>query len=164
MNACSSPENAYAVRDAKRHRIKLGVLLCLFREHEILMIRRHQTGIDDGAYTVPIGTQEGNETALEALAREAQEEVGIVPDLDSAELIHTMLRKHTMPDGYSFEQLDLFFKVTHFQGKIHNAEPHKCDAVGFFALNHLPPETTPFVRHALEAWQHGINYTEFGFH
>lgn len=68
-----------------------------------------------------------------------------------------------MPFGYTFEQIDVFFKISAYDGFLQNNEPDKCDEVAFYPLERLPDETAPFIRHALSKIQMGEFYSEFGW-
>ncbi len=47
--------------------------LILLEENRILLLRRENTGYEDGKYGVIAGHIDGNETAREAMSREARE-------------------------------------------------------------------------------------------
>ncbi|MDZ8089199.1 MAG: NUDIX domain-containing protein [Nostoc sp. DedQUE12b] len=51
--------------------------LILIKDEKILLIRRFNTGYEDGKYSVVAGLGDGNETFVQAVVREAKEEVGI---------------------------------------------------------------------------------------
>lgn len=108
------------------------------------------------------GLQE-NETPLEAVIREAAEEVNITIAPQDTTLAHVLYRKHTQPDGYVFFQQDMFFSVSKFTGVIRNLEPHKADDVNFFPLEELPQTLSPFIDHAIKCILKGEMYSEFGF-
>jgi 8-oxo-dGTP diphosphatase len=149
--------------EKKRFKVKVGVFLVLFQEDNLLCLRRHQTGIEDGYYVVPMGGLKEAETPLEAVAREALEEVNVTVKPEDLALAHVMYRKHTQPDNYFFYQQDLFFKATHFSGIVRNLEPHKADDVRFFNLKDLPSTLSPFIKQAVECVLSGVPYSEFGF-
>ncbi|MCK4935000.1 MAG: NUDIX domain-containing protein [Simkaniaceae bacterium] len=153
----------FAQSEKQRFKMKEGVFLVLISEGRVLLIRRYNTGIADGCHVLPMGGVDKNETAIEALIREAKEEVNITVQSHSVDLVHTLHRMHHLPHGDSFKQIDLFFRPKHFSGKIINMEPHKCDEVAFYPLNALPETTETFISQALNNIQLGIPYSEFGF-
>jgi 8-oxo-dGTP diphosphatase len=53
--------------------------------------------------------------------------------------------------------------VRQWSGEIVNNEPHKCDELAWYPVINLPPNTIPYVRHAIECFQNGISYSEFGW-
>ena len=155
--------SSFHAKEQRRFKAKIGVFLILEQDDQILMLRRHGTGIEDGLYVVPMGGVDESETPLAAVVREAREEVGIEVRPEDLQFVHLTYRKHTMPDGYVFYQQDLFFRATDFSGKIINGEPEKADDVRFFQKDALPANVSPFIAHALECVKKGIVYSEFGF-
>ena len=155
--------SVFAQKESKRFKLKVGVFLFLIQDHQILLLRRYNTGIDDGLYVVPMGAIDGNETVTEALIREAAEEANIVLKPENLQITHIMHRLHTMPDGFSFEQIDIFFNTSDYEGVIENLEPHKCDELKFYPLNNLPEKIVPFIRHAINCTTKGQFFSEFGW-
>ena len=60
-----------------RFRLVLAVHLLLMDQDRLLMLRRSNTGWQDGNYSVVTGHVEGDEPASAAMIREANEEAGI---------------------------------------------------------------------------------------
>ena len=154
---------AFHVAESKRFKVKIGVFLVLLKDDSLLCLRRHQTGIEDGFYVVPMGGLEEGETPLRAVVREALEEVNLTIKSENLSLKHVMYRKHVQPNGYFFYQQDLFFVAHQFTGILRNLEPHKADDVRFFNINSLPKTMSPFIKQAIECILSDISYSEFGF-
>lgn len=142
-------------------RFKIGpyvvVLLCNGRE--IFLIRRYQTGFDDGCYACAGGGVDGNEPITNAVIREAHEELGIKIRKDDLKMAHVLHSRH---DG-GREAIGFFIQVTEWEGTPCNMEPHKCDAAGWFSLDALPENTVPHLVHVLEMINKGVFYSEFGW-
>ena len=133
------------------------VHLFFFRENQILMLRRFNTGFADGQYSLPAGHLDGNETVIAAAAREAQEEVGVRLEAEHIRFSSVMHRL----DGE--ERVDFFVEVQSWDGQPVNAEPEKCDDVRWVDLDDLPSNTIPYIRQALRNHQAGLKFDEFGF-
>ena len=144
-----------------RFKIKAAVFLLLIQGNEILLLRRFNTGIDDGCYVVPMGCIDGNETLTEALFRESKEEANIIPV--NPRFAHAMHRLHKLPDGTEFEQVDFFFIANDYTGSLQNNEPHKCDELAFYPIDNLPINTAAFINSAISKSLVNKAYSEFGW-
>jgi 8-oxo-dGTP diphosphatase len=98
----------------ERFRAVVAVHLLLLRGEEVLLLRRANTGYEDGNYSVVAGHLDGNETATAAMIREAAEEAGIVVAPTDLRFVHVMHRKETAEAN---ERIDLFFAATRWQGE-----------------------------------------------
>lgn len=156
--------SVFAQKELKRFKLKVGVFLFLVQDRQILLLRRHKTGIDDGRYVVPMGAIEGGETVTSAIIREAAEEANVILKPENLHMCHLMHRFHPMPQELSFEQMDVFFRAETYEGIIQNLEPHKCDELNFYPLNNIPEKTAPFIRHAINCMESGEQFSEFGWH
>lgn len=155
--------SVFAQKEAKRFKLKTGILLLLIQDEHVLLLRRYQTGIDDGMYVVPMGGHDGKEPLTHSLIREAKEETDIVLRPENVQVCHVMHRLHPMPEGLTFEQIDVFFKAQTYEGVVKNMEPHKCDELKFYPMDKLPANTAPFIRHAIECTCKGQFFSEFGW-
>ena len=133
------------------------VHLFLFRENQVLLLRRFNTGFRDGEYSVPAGHLDGGETVIAAAAREAQEEIGVrieVQDTVFSSVMHRL-------DGE--ERVDFFVNIHKWQGKPFNAEPEKCDHLLWSNVDQLPVNTIPYVRQALQNHLNMTHFDEYGW-
>lgn len=108
-------------------------------------------------YGVPAGHLDGGEPALNALCREAQEEIGIVispDDLSFVNMCHTKSNK---------EYMYLYFTAERWSGEPVNKEPHKCDQLLWCPLTKLPTNTIPSIRTAIEKYQASTPYFQDGW-
>ena len=129
----------------------------LWRDSKVLMIRRFNTGFEDGNYSVVAGHLDGNETVRQAAIREAREEVGVRLDPEELKVVGVMQRRSDE------ERIDFFLASHHWQGEPSNCEPDKCDALQWAAPDHLPANTIPYIRQAIQNFQTGNWYSEFGW-
>ena len=140
-----------------RNTYPVAVHVFLTRADEILLLRRFNTGYEDGNYSVVAGHVEAGETVTQAAIREAREEAGIEMDPAGLRLRHVM---HRRGDD---ERVDFFVVVERWVGEPRNCEPAKCDELSWHALAALPDNTIPYVRHAIACWRAGRLYSEFGW-
>jgi 8-oxo-dGTP pyrophosphatase MutT (NUDIX family) len=133
------------------------VHLFFFRENQVLLLRRFNTGFRDGEYSVPAGHLDGGETVIAAAAREAEEETGVrieVQDMVFSSVMHRL-------DGE--ERVDFFVNIHKWQGEPFNAEPEKCDGLLWSNVDQLPANTVPYVRQALKNHFNKIKFDEYGW-
>jgi 8-oxo-dGTP diphosphatase len=140
-----------------RSKFPVAVHLFFLQDNQILLLRRFNTGYEDGNYSVVAGHVDAGETVTAAAIREADEEVGVHLEPGDLRIVHVMNRKS------EDERIDFFVAVGHWTGAITNREPHKCDLLAWTALDALPSNTIPYVRHALDHYRAGVVYSEFGW-
>ena len=78
-----------------RFQLVSAVHLFLLRGGKILLLRRYQTGYEDGNFSVVAGHLDGNETVFEAAMREAREEVGVALAAQDVRAVGVMHRRST---------------------------------------------------------------------
>lgn len=133
----------------RRHAFAVIVHTLLFRHGNVLLLRRANTGVMDGRFTLPGGHRNRGETVADAAMRECREEVGV-----RAREMRPVL---VLPYG---EGVNFIFEAVDWQGSPIIAEPDKCDALTFADPLALPMRTVPFVRTALRCRGTGIWYRE----
>jgi len=145
--------------NANEHaKILAAVCLVLRRGDEVLLLKRSNTGYQDGKYGLISGHLNGNELATHAVAREALEEAGIIIKPEDLRLVHT---DHRLDTGVSPERIELFFEASKWQGEPKNAEPEKCSELSWHAIINLPQNTIPLVKNVLSKISAGVRYSEY---
>lgn len=142
----------------ERFKLISAVHLFLIKDDKILLLRRKNTGYEDGNYSVPAGHLDGNEPATHAMARESLEEAGITINPKDLQVVHAMHRL-TPKD----ERVDFFLITDKWVGQPIITEPEKCDDLSWFAIDSLPDNIIPYVRSAIENYQKKVYYSEFGW-
>ncbi|MGE0599397.1 MAG: NUDIX domain-containing protein [Dehalococcoidia bacterium] len=142
---------------AERFRATVAVHLFFVRDGSILLLRRANTGYEDGNYSVPAGHLDGGETVTQAAIRESLEEVGTAIRAEALEHAVVMHRRAEA------ERIDFFMTATEWDGEPRNREPEKCDELRWAPTDGLPANVVPYVRRAIEAWMDGERYLEFGW-
>ncbi len=145
----------------ERFKLIPEVCLILIKEGKILLLRRQNTGWNDGWYCTPAGHGEGNETVREATVREAMEEIGVAIRPEDLEFVHVQHRWSEDNGGHS--RIGFYFVAKKYQGEPTNAEPEKCDDLDYFPLDDLPANTIAPFKLAIECYAKGITYSEYGW-
>jgi 8-oxo-dGTP pyrophosphatase MutT (NUDIX family) len=140
-----------------RARFPVTVHLFFFRQDQILLSRRRNTGYRDGDYSVPAGHLDGGETVIAAAIREAREEVGVQLQPDDILFCGVL---HRLEDE---ERIDFFVRVRSWSSEPFNNEPEKCHDLRWENLSALPANTVPYVRRAVQNYLHGQAFDEFGW-
>lgn len=135
----------------------VAVHLFLIRQGRILLLRRFNTGYEDGNYSVIAGHLDGAETVLAAMCREAREEAGIELDPDAIRVVGVM---HRISND---ERIDFFILADQWSGEVRNLEPEKCDELRWMPVDRLPENTIPYIASAIETWRRGEWFSVFGW-
>ena len=139
------------------YRLVAAVHLFLIRDGKVLLLRRCNTGYEDGQYSLIAGHLDGDEEVTAAMIREAREEAGIEIAPENLRVVGVMHRKSTE------ERIDFFLAATAWSGEITNREPDKCDQLAWFDLDRLPENVIPYVRRALDNYRYGRWFDSFGW-
>jgi len=141
-----------------RFKLTPATHLLLFRDGKVLLLRRFNTGWEDGNYSVIAGHLDCNETATQAMIREAREEAGIMLKPENLKMVHIMHRK-----SVDDERVDFFMTAENWSGEPRMMEPHKCDDLSWFDADRLPDNTVAYVRQAIGCVRKGVFYSECGW-
>lgn len=136
----------------------VAVHLFLLRDNEILLLRRYNTGYEDGNYSVIAGHLDGGEDVYAAMTREAKEEAGIDISRENLSIVQVMHRKKA-----DEERIDYFFVCGKWDGGIRNMEPGKCDELRWVDINSLPHNTVDYIREAILNYIKHISFSIFGW-
>lgn len=139
-------------------RVHSAVYLLLVRENKLLLLRRTNTGYEDGKLSLVAGKVDGNEEVKRAAAREAWEESGVRVDPADLEVASVMHR-----NSDTGEWIDFFLTVKRWEGEPYNREPDKCSEMAWYPLDGLPEDMIPHVRQAVENVLAGIFYDSYGW-
>lgn len=140
-----------------RSTFPVAVHIFLLQGERVLLLRRFNTGYEDGNYSVIAGHLEAGETVTQAAQREANEEVGVAIAPGDLRVVGVMQRKS------NDERVDFFFECWRWSGEIYNGEPGKCDLLTWFPLAELPENVIPYVRRAIDNYRRGVFFEEFGW-
>ena len=141
----------------QRFTLRCAVYLFLIKDNKLFLLRRKNTGWEDGKYGVPAGHLEINETISQAIVREAKEEAGIEINTQNLTLVHVMHRKS------NFDYIDLFFITKKWIGEPMSAEKNKADDAQWFSINDFPENTLSHIKVAFDNYKNNITFSEFGF-
>jgi 8-oxo-dGTP diphosphatase len=122
-----------------------SVQMLFYRERngkkETLLLKRRNTGFEDGKWSVVAGRMDGGEEVISAAIREVYEEAGLVLEPSDLEVIGVMHRRNL-----TYEWMDFFLLIRRWNGEPVNKEPHKCEELRWFPLDSLPDGVIPYIR------------------
>lgn len=144
-------------KQQERFKIVVDLHLLLRRDNELLFGQRINTGYYNDVYHFPSGHMEPSESALDALARETKEEIGIDIKSCDVKLVHVM---HNSSSG---GRMALFFEVTTWEGEPENMEPEKCAELKWFTVDQPPEEMIPYAKEALKAYREKVIFSIYGW-
>ncbi len=142
---------------SERVKFNASVSFILEQDDKILLFYRTDGYFKDGWWVLPAGHIEENETATQAVVREAKEELGIdvdIKDVEFAHIVHNLVGEN--------KRMDFYFCIKNFKGEIQNLEPTKCADMQFFNKDTLPPieKIAPTTLQALQSIWNKKHYSE----
>lgn len=145
----------------KKHQNIPASYLTLFKDNQILLSKRFNTGYEDGNYSMVAGHVDPAETFTQCIVREAEEEAGILLKPEDLQVVHVMHRNSGTAENN--ERVDVFFIAKKWDGKIVNKEPHKCNNLSWFDLDEIPDNVIPYIKQAIRGIKNKIYYSEHGW-
>lgn len=142
----------------ERFKLVVAVHLILEQNNKILLLRRFNTGYEDGNYSVVAGHVDGNESVIKAMQREALEEAGIMIEEPNLQIVHVMHRK-----AKDRESIDYFLKCNNYIGEIKIMEKNKCDELAFYEIDNLPQNVISYIKQAIGYYQQGVSFSVYGW-
>ncbi|MFI7589930.1 NUDIX domain-containing protein [Spongisporangium articulatum] len=151
---------------SERHRSIVDVSLILWRDGRVLMLRRANASFANDMLCFPSGHLERDETVVEAMVREAGEEIGVRVDPAALRLAHVV---HHTDEGVrgAGDRVGFFFEVDFeidaVDGEPVNAEPHKHSELVWVDPHDLPADVVPYQAAGLLGHLDGTNLTLHGW-
>lgn len=143
--------------DGERFRLHATAILLLVKKNKVLLCRRFNTGWEDGKYGFMAGHIDGGESFVEALCREAKEELGITIRRKDVQFVH--VQHHISNKEYVY----MYFTAGQWAGEPSIQEPDKCDDMQWFSFSDLPHNLVADTGFILDCYRQGITYSESGF-
>lgn len=144
----------------ERYKCAVVVDLMLIRENngknEILLALRKNTGYNDGEYELPGGHVEAEEDLLDAMIREAKEELNIELKREDLKIEHIL-------HHYKGNRIKFIISAKKDEGTLQVGEPDKCEKIEWFDINNLPENIEQRARNVLKEIQKGIFYDNSDF-
>lgn len=127
--------------EKQRNKIPVTAQIVLQKQNKILLIRRCNTGYEDGKYSLPGGHVEKGEEIKRAAIREAKEEIGIEIRKENLQVIHVLNRK-VKDNAY----IDFILTCKEWEGTVKINEEDKCDEIKWVELDKMPSNIIPFIK------------------
>jgi 8-oxo-dGTP diphosphatase len=135
-----------------------AVHILFYRNNEVLLLKRKNTGYEDGKWSVVAGRMDGEEEVITAAIREAKEEAGVDIDPSDLQVVGVIHRKNT-----DSEWIDFYLKAKSWKGNITNREPHKCEELRWFHMKELPENIIPYIKRVIEKSHHEMWFESIGW-
>ena len=116
----------------------------LFRNEQLLLLRRANTGYLDGWYALPGGHLQRGESVVECAIRECFEETGIVLDPERVRPAVVMPYRSEDQQG-----VDFIMTCNAVTAEPRLTEPERFDDLGWFPIDALPRNTAPYIERAI---------------
>ena len=146
----------------QRYQSSIVVDLMLTRKNEkngkkqVLLALRKNTGSNDGEYELPGGHVEAGEDLIDAMIREAKEELNIELKRDDLKIEHIM-------HHFKGNRLKFIISAKKYIGDLRVGEPDKCEKIEWFDIDKLPDNMYKKAENVLKEIEKGIIYDNSDF-
>jgi len=123
---------------------------------EILLMLRKNTGYNDGIYELPGGHVDEGEDLINAMIREAEEELKIKLKYEDLKIEHLL-------HHYKVDRLKFIISTERYEGIPQIGEPEKCEKIEWFDINNLPQNIDKRASKVLQEIKNGIKYDNSDF-
>lgn len=141
----------------ERYSSKIVTDLMLTRENngkiEVLLALRKNTGHRDGEYELPGGHVDQGEDLMQAMVREAKEELSIDIKEEDLKIIHIL-------HHYTGDRINFILTTNTYEGNLCIGEPEKCEKLEWFDINKLPDNLMKKIKKSIEEINNNIFYSK----
>lgn len=120
---------------------------------EVLLALRKNTGYRDGEYELPGGHLEAGEDLMNAMVREAKEELKIDIDEKDLKIVHIL-------HHYTGDRINFILSTDKYNGVPQIGEPDACEKLEWFNMENLPENIIPKVKKSIEEINNNIFYSK----
>lgn len=146
----------------ERYKSMIVVDLMLIRKNEktgkkeVLLALRKNTGYNDGEYELPGGHVDEDEDLMNAMIREANEELKIKLKLEDLHIEHIL-------HHYKGNRLKFIISSEKYEGNLEIGEPEKCEKLEWFNIEELPENLDKRTKKAIKEIENNIFYDNSDF-
>lgn len=108
----------------------------IVKDNKILLSKRQNKTWGNGMFVLPGGHVEQDETPLNAIQREIQEELGSIVKLNDIQFLCTAIRYKTTE-----KTIASIFIINNKDYSFSNNEPHQCSELSWHSVSNLPDNT-----------------------
>lgn len=134
------------------------VQLLLIKDNKVLLMKRQNTGYEDGKYGFVGGHLEEGEDFKTTIIREAKEELNI--ELERKKLKFSCLVHRS---GVTKNYVNIFFVTDCYSGKMENKEVEKCSEIVWRDIHNLPDNIIEIEKRVLENYGSNNFLIEYGW-
>lgn len=132
------------------------VHILVWSDGKLFLAERRNTAYGNGMYALPGGKREEMESPVEAVVREAEEELGIIIEKENAKFEAVTYFRESTDRAF----LNFFFSCDKWRGHPLIKEEDKMSSLRLFSPHDLPENTLPFIRDAIEKILNGKKYVD----